>query len=302
MAPSVSTVAASRRDASAGCSAAAQVVQVARTQYVRSRLRLGAAQGEQGAPTAIQGVIMPRGSSPKRERQYEYIIADRHGEAAALLGHRYGTDPVGEVVRNVLVEEGLSQVSVGIALHPEWPVLEVGEHGARDGPVVVDQLGLGDPVVREQLLVGVGQRRLPVADAYLVLGLLLGAHGFFLAFSPGRSRTTSGAGPSVPGPMDRGWRGFPSSVRSVNPISATSCGRIHGGGAVTDTDTVFSTGFALGDPLRVGKVALRHRGRHGPGGFGLGRSPQRRPLLGRHTIEKVGREDGRAHPPFPWDG
>lgn len=115
---------------------------------------------------------------------------------------------------------------------------------ARNGPVVVDQLGLGDPVVREQLLVGVGQRHFPVADAYLVLGLRLGAHEFFLAFWPGRSRTTSGADLSVRGPMDRGRRSFPYPVRSVNPISATSCGRIHGGGAVTDTETVFSAEFA----------------------------------------------------------
>jgi hypothetical protein len=76
-------------------------------------------------------------------------------------------------------------VAGGEQVH-EWPVLEVGEHGARDGPVVVDQLG----------------------------------------------------------PMDRGRRSIPYSLRSVNPISATSCGRIHGGGAVTDTETVFSAEFA----------------------------------------------------------
>ena len=60
------------------------MVQVARTQYVRLWLCPGAAQSGEGAPTAIQGVLMPRGSSPKRERQYEHIkeSAEQRGESA----------------------------------------------------------------------------------------------------------------------------------------------------------------------------------------------------------------------------
>ena len=87
-----------------------------------------------------------------------------------------GRDPVGHVLRRVLLEERLAGRAVGVAAHRERPVLQVRHEHRRDRAVVREQVALRDPLVRPEDLVEVREleRALPLPD--LVRQRLLLAH------------------------------------------------------------------------------------------------------------------------------
>ena len=94
-----------------------------------------------------------------------------------------GRDPVRHVRRRVFLEEPPGLDPVGPAHHRERAVLQVRDEDGRNRAVVLDQLALGDPFLREEDLVEVRELELalalpdPVGDrlfaAHLVGGLVL---------------------------------------------------------------------------------------------------------------------------------
>ncbi len=66
-------------------------------------------------------------------------------------------DPVGHVLRSVLLEEELPERAVGIALHRERPLAQVRHDDGGDVAVVREQVALRDPLLRPERLVQVGQ-------------------------------------------------------------------------------------------------------------------------------------------------
>ena len=72
-------------------------------------------------------------------------------------------DPVGHVLRRVLLEEELALPAVGVALHRERPVAQVRDEHRRDVAVVGEQVALRDPLLRPERLVQVRELEHPAA-------------------------------------------------------------------------------------------------------------------------------------------
>ncbi len=89
-----------------------------------------------------------------------------HGAAFAGTLQGHAPQPVREMLGALLLEEALRADAVGEALQGQGPVAQVGQHEFRHGPVVVDDLALGDAVFREQDLVQVLELQAAVADPH----------------------------------------------------------------------------------------------------------------------------------------
>ena len=94
--------------------------------------------------------------------QRELVVHEREVDHPALrrLVARRGLerprrDPVGHVLRRVLLEEELALPPVRIALHRERPVAQVRQDRRRDVAVVGEQVALRDPLLRPERLVEV---------------------------------------------------------------------------------------------------------------------------------------------------
>ena len=79
------------------------------------------------------------------------------GLSRVEASNRARRDPVGHVLRRVLLEEELAVPAVGIALHRERPVLQVRHEHGRDVAVVREQVALRDPLLGPERLVEVRQ-------------------------------------------------------------------------------------------------------------------------------------------------
>ena len=94
------------------------------------------------------------GGPHDRRHRVEHAVAD---VAAAVTGPEGGADPVGPVARAALLEEALAVDAVREPSQGDPPVADVGEQHRRDAGVVVDDLALGEPGLRVQHLVEVGE-------------------------------------------------------------------------------------------------------------------------------------------------
>jgi hypothetical protein len=112
------------------------------------------------------GLAHPVGARQPHVRR-DRVLADEVDERLGLAHERVhdgpaalvdlnSPDPVRVVVGNVLLEEPLAVDPVGEAHEAERPVAHVRQHPLRDVLVVVGQVRLRDPVLGEELLVGVG--------------------------------------------------------------------------------------------------------------------------------------------------
>src|SRR5207302_1650414 len=63
-------------------------------------------------------------------------------------------DPVRHPFRRLLLEEHLASDPVGVTLHRERPVAEMGDERRPDGTVVLEQVALRDPVASIENAVG----------------------------------------------------------------------------------------------------------------------------------------------------
>src|SRR3954462_674900 len=117
---------------------------------------------------------------------------------AILLQHFDALQPGRKSLRHVLLPEPFRADTRGISLHGERPPAQVRQHHRRDRFVISGQLALGDPVVREQNLVGVGNHW--------------------------SSRTTSRGTLSNRTPVSRGCRSLPCTVPSMNATFTTISG------------------------------------------------------------------------------
>src|SRR5579883_915685 len=70
---------------------------------------------------------------------------------------RLATYPVGEVARCIFLKEELAGDAVGVALHGEWPVLEMGEQPGGDAVVEGEQIAFRPAVAREEDFVEIGE-------------------------------------------------------------------------------------------------------------------------------------------------
>ena len=89
--------------------------------------------------------------------------------ARVLAPQRLGVHPLRRPGGRVLLEKGLAVDAVGVAGEHHRPVLEVGEQPGCDAAVVLDQIALGEGLLRPEHLVEVGERGL---DAFFARGLL----------------------------------------------------------------------------------------------------------------------------------
>ncbi|HEY8818366.1 MAG TPA: hypothetical protein VIM25_06065 [Candidatus Limnocylindrales bacterium] len=96
------------------------------------------------------------------------------GRASGREGQRRGPDEVRGVLRRPLLEERLARSAVDEPLERHRPPARATERALRDGLVVVDEVQLGVPGLREVDLARVGDGHLVPADAE---DLLLRRHG-----------------------------------------------------------------------------------------------------------------------------
>jgi hypothetical protein len=74
-------------------------------------------------------------------------------DRAALLANPHAADPPREVIGRALLDDPLALDAVRIALQVQRTPRQMREHVFRDGLVVAGEVGLRDPVLREQRLV-----------------------------------------------------------------------------------------------------------------------------------------------------
>ncbi len=94
----------------------------------------------------------------------------RPGRSRSVAGpvgeHGRRLHPLGPVLGAALLEEVEALDAVGVALERGRAALQVRDHGVGDPGVVVDHLALGEPGLRVEDLVEVGQLQLAPADRY----------------------------------------------------------------------------------------------------------------------------------------
>src|SRR5689334_10028564 len=118
---------------------------------------------------------------------------------AILFRHRDPLQPLRESFRHILLPEPLLADSGRVPLHRHRAIADVRQQHGRDGLVVGGDLAFGDPVVREQHFVRMGNH--------------------------GASRTTSRGFLSKRTPSSRGCRSLPCTVHSMNATCTTMSGR-----------------------------------------------------------------------------
>ena len=84
--------------------------------------------------------------------QRSRVADERMVHGAALLRHLDALQPLGEALRDVLLQEALLADAARIALHRDRTAADVRQHDRRDRLVVGGELALGDAIVREQHL------------------------------------------------------------------------------------------------------------------------------------------------------
>ena len=116
------------------------------------------------------------GRPDERGQVVHHQVGD-HGAAGPGTGRvdPGGADPVGPVLGDVLVEEGLAVDAVGVTLEGQRAARQVRQRRGRHPLVIVEHLGLGEPGRRVQHLGQVSQRQRPPVDLDGHLGLR--AHG-----------------------------------------------------------------------------------------------------------------------------
>jgi len=133
--------------------------------------------GQPGVEVEDEQVRFPAGKPPHRDVQLEagqvgrpdqrgQVVDDQVGHCAARLTgpraarlHVLGADPVRPVARRVLGEERLGVDAFRVALERHRPARDVRQQHGGDPLVVVEHLGLGEPVRRVQHLRQVAQRQ-----------------------------------------------------------------------------------------------------------------------------------------------
>ncbi len=137
------------------------------------------------------------------------VVADRVVDGAARLGQLAAVDPLREVPGGVLLHDPRAVDAVGVALQHQRPAAQLRQDAAGDAAVVRGQVGLGEAVGREQLLVGPPDLDDPPARPDLG-----GGHGAPRSRPAGAGRPCS-RGPGRGGP--RPPRAGPAPVRPRLP-------------------------------------------------------------------------------------
>src|SRR5215471_9929488 len=82
------------------------------------------------------------------------LVADDVAHGPVLLAHLGPAHPVRKVPGDVLLHDALAGDAVWIAVHDQRPVPQIGDDRGSHLPVVLDEISLADPVIREEQLVG----------------------------------------------------------------------------------------------------------------------------------------------------
>src|SRR5439155_27305963 len=90
------------------------------------------------------------------------VVDERKVDEARAALARMGAelprlDPARHSLRRLLLEEGLARDPLTPALHREGAVAKVRDNRRRDGAVVLEEVALGNPVVREEHALGRAQ-------------------------------------------------------------------------------------------------------------------------------------------------
>ena len=92
--------------------------------------------------------------------QRRAILRQRVVDIADLAG----LDPLGAVGRRLLLVEVLLIYAIRIALQRQGPIAQMRDEGGRRARVVGDQIALGEPDLRKEDLVPVGDLQRPAVD------------------------------------------------------------------------------------------------------------------------------------------